>query len=90
MNNLLMKFPNQEFYNNGLKSDASVDDININDILDSTQKEEALLFIDTSNVDIEGETHLKDSKSIVNHIEAEISSNIVNDYLNIGVEEEDI
>jgi superfamily I DNA and/or RNA helicase len=85
-----MKFPNQEFYNNGLKSDASVDDININDILDSTQKEEALLFIDTSNVDIEGETHLKDSKSIVNHIEAEISSNIVNDYLNIGVEEEDI
>lgn len=90
MNNLLMKFPNQEFYNNGLKSDASVDDININDILDSTQKEEALLFIDTSNVDIEGETHLKDSKSIVNHIEAEISSGIVNDYLNIGVEEEDI
>lgn len=90
MNNLLMKFPNQEFYNNGLKSDASVDDININDILDSTQKEEALLFVDTSNVDIEGETHLKDSKSIVNHIEAEISSNIVNDYLNIGVEEEDI
>lgn len=90
MNNLLMKFPNQEFYNNGLKSDASVDDININDILDSTQKEEALVYIDTSNVDIEGETHLKDSKSIVNHIEAEISSNIVNDYLNIGVEEEDI
>ena len=90
MNNLLMKFPNQEFYNNGLKSDASVDDININDILDSTQKEEALLFIDTSNVDIEGETHLKDSKSIVNHVEAEISSGIVNDYLNIGVEEEDI
>ena len=37
MNSLLMKFPNEEFYNNGLKSDSSVDDINIRDILDSHQ-----------------------------------------------------
>ncbi len=90
MNSLLMKFPNQEFYNNSLKSDSSVDDININDILESTQKEEALLFIDTSNVDSEGETHLKDSKSIINSLEAEISSDIAQDYMNIGVGEDDI
>ena len=90
MNSLLMKFPNEEFYNNGLKSDSSVDTIDINDILNSTQKEEALLFIDTSDVDKEGETHLKDSKSIINNLEAEISSKIVEDYLNIGVNEEDI
>lgn len=90
MNSLLMKFPNEEFYDNGLKSDSSVDDININDILESTKREEALLFVDTSNVDREGETHLKDSKSIINNLEAKISSGIADDYMNLGVSEEDI
>ena len=90
MNSLLMKFPNEEFYNNGLKSDSSVDEININDILKSNQKEEALLFVDTSDVDSEGETHLKDSKSIINNLEAEISSGIAQDYMSVGVSEEDI
>ena len=90
MNSLLMKFPNEEFYNNGLKSDSSVDDINIRDILDSHQDEEALLFIDTSNILDNRERHLKDSKSIVNEIEAEIAVRIADDYLNDGVNEEDI
>ena len=90
MNSLLMKFPNEEFYDNGLKSDSSVDDITINDILDGEHDEKALLFVDTSDVDIEGETHLKDSKSIVNTIEAEISVKLVEDYLNDGVEVADI
>ena len=90
MNSLLMKFPNEEFYNNGLKSDSSVDDINIKDILDSHQNEEALLFVDTSSIDMDGETHLKDSKSIINEIEAEISVSICEDYLNDGVDVDDI
>ena len=90
MNSLLMKFPNEEFYNNGLKSDSSVDDINIRDILDSHQDEEALLFIDTSNILDNRERHLKDSKSIINEIEAEIAIRIADDYLNDGVGEEDI
>ncbi|WP_405295440.1 IGHMBP2 family helicase [Methanobrevibacter sp.] len=90
MNNLLMRFPNREFYNNGLKSDSSVDNINIKDILDSHNPEEALLFIDTSDVDMEGETHLKDSKSIINNLEAEVSVKIAEDYLNDGVGVEDI
>ena len=90
MNRLLMKFPNEEFYDNNLKSDSSVDNININDILDSNQKEEALLFIDTSDVDFDGETHLKDSKSIVNKLEADICVQITQDYLNDGIEESDI
>ena len=90
MNSLLMKFPNEEFYNNGLKSDSSVDDITINDILDGEQDDEALLFVDTSDVDLEGETHLKDSKSIVNNLEAEISAKLVQDYLNDGIEVDDI
>lgn len=90
MNRLLMKFPNSEFYNNSLKSDSSVDEININDIIDSSYDEEALLFIDTSNIDDNKEKHLKDSKSIVNKIEAKIAVGIADDYLTAGVAETDI
>ncbi|AMD18260.1 ATPase AAA [Methanobrevibacter sp. YE315] len=90
MNSLLMKFPNSEFYNNGLKSDSSVDDITINDILDSGYDEEALLFIDTSNIEENKEKHLKDSKSIVNMLEGDIAVSIANDYLNAGIDVEDI
>ena len=90
MNSLLMKFPNAEFYNNNLKSDASVDDITINDIITSNTKEEAMLFVDTSAVDREGEKHLKDSKSIINTLEANIAVKIANDYLNMGLNEDEI
>ena len=90
MNSLLMKFPNKEFYNNSLKSDSSVDDITINDIMGSDYDEKALLFIDTSDVSDNKENHLKDSKSIINQLEADISVSIVNDYLQAGIDEEDI
>ena len=90
MNSLLMRFPNREFYDNGLKSDSSVDEITINDILDSSHDEEALLFIDTSDVEGNHEMHLKDSKSIVNELEADVSVSIARDYLNAGVSEDDI
>ena len=90
MNSLLMKFPNREFYNNGLKSDSSVDDITINDILTSQHEEKALLFIDTSEVEDNREMHLKDSKSIINNLEADISVSIAQDYLNAGAGEDDI
>ena len=90
MNSLLMKFPNREFYNNGLKSASSVDEITINDILESEHDEEALLFIDTSDVDDNNERHLKDSKSIVNELEAEISVSIAQDYLDAGIDVDDI
>ena len=90
MNSLLMKFPNSEFYNNNLKSDSSVDDININDIINSDGYEEALLFLDTSNVTDNEERHLKDSKSIINKLEADIAVNIARDYLNAGIDEDSI
>lgn len=90
MNSLLMKFPNSEFYNNNLKSDSSVDDIDINDIINSNDKEDAMLFIDTSNIDDIGEKHLKDSKSIINQLEADIAVKFANDYLKLGLEETDI
>ena len=90
MNKLLMKFPNAEFYNNSLKSDSSVDKININDIIDASYEEEALLFIDTSDVDDNKEMHLRDSKSIINRLEAKVAVGIANDYLIAGVSEDDI
>ena len=90
MNKLLMKFPNAEFYNNSLKSDSSVDKININDIIDASYEEEALLFIDTSDVDDNNEMHLRDSKSIINRLEAKVAVGIANDYLVAGVSEDDI
>ena len=90
MNSLLMKFPNQEFYNNDLKSDLSVDDITINDIIDSGGFEKPMLFIDTSNIQNNKEKHLKDSKSIINHVEAEISVKVANNYLNKGIGVNDI
>ncbi|MBQ2830944.1 IGHMBP2 family helicase [Methanobrevibacter sp.] len=90
MNSLLMKFPNAEFYNNNLKSDSSVDDITINDIINTDSEEEAMLFVDTSKLDSEGERHLKDSKSIINRLEADIAVKLADDYLNIGLEETDI
>ena len=90
MNKLLMKFPNSEFYNNSLKSDSSVNDINIKDLINSEYSEEALLFIDTSDVEDNKENHLKDSKSIINELEAELAINTANDYITAGVSEEDI
>ena len=90
MNSLLMKFPNEEFYNNNLKSDSSVDDITINDILTTGKHEEPMLFVDTSIIDGDGEKHLKDSKSIVNEIEAEVAVKLANDYLKSGLTEDDI
>jgi superfamily I DNA and/or RNA helicase len=85
-----MEFPNREFYENGLKSDASVNDINVRDILKSGNDEEALLFIDTSGIYDNKERHLKDSKSIVNELEAEIAVSVAKDYLNDGVLEDEI
>ena len=90
MNKLLMEFPNSEFYNNSLKSDSSVNDINIKDLIDSQYNEEALLFMDTSNIKNNRENHIKDSKSIINKLEAEIAVNVANDYLTAGVSEDDI
>ena len=89
MNRLLMKFPNQEFYNNGLESDSSVDEITIGDIIPGDD-EDALLFIDTSQVDDYGESHIRDSKSIVNKLEAKIATGIARDYITAGVDVDDI
>lgn len=105
MNSFLMKFPNSEFYNGNLKSDSSVDDINLDEIIDSEElsrlKEsdvekqlhnnlKLLLFIDTSNLKNNEEKHLKDSKSIINQSEAAIATSIAKFYLGTGINPKDI
>ena len=62
MNKLLMKFPNEEFYNSNLKSAGIVDDIALNNLIDY-EEEKPLTFIDTSDMDNNKETHLKGTSS---------------------------
>ena len=88
MNKRLMEFPNSEFYNNNLKSDSSVDNISLKDI-SSINDDNSFLFIDTSDVE-NYEKHLKDLKSIVNHLEARIALKIADDYLKSGISPDDI
>ena len=102
MNSFLMKFPNSEFYNGNLKSDSSVDDINIDEMirlnnLDENKLEKALhdnskplLFVNTSNLENNSEKHLKDSKSIINQCEGEIATKITEFYLKNGINLKDI
>lgn len=89
MNKILMKFPNEEFYNNNLKSADIVDEITINNLIDCDEKE-SLIFIDTSHMENNEEKHLKDSKSIINEVEANIALKIAQNYLDLGVEVKDI
>ena len=89
MNALLMEFPNAEFYNDGLESDVSVDNIALKDI-SNIDDDSALLFVDTCNLEKNHEKHLKDSKSIINHVEARIALKFANDYLKYGIDEKDI
>lgn len=89
MNKLLMKFPNEEFYNSNLKSAEIVDDIALNNLIDC-EEEKPLTFIDTSDMDNNKEKHLKDSKSIINKAEASIALKIAHNYLDLGVKVKDI
>lgn len=88
MNELLMKFPNSQFYDNQLNTDSSVKDINLNDIVDCD--EDVLTFIDTSNMDNSQEERLQDSKSLINRLEAEICLELANRYVENGVSKDDI
>lgn len=89
MNKLLMKFPNEEFYNSNLKSAEIVDDIALNNLIDC-EEEKPLTFIDTSDMDNNKEKHLKDSKSIINKAETSIALKIAHNYLDLGVKVKDI
>ena len=62
----------------------------LNEVSTSLTGMSFILFINTSNKDLDGEKHLKDSKSIINQLEADIAVRVANDYLQAGLEEDDI
>lgn len=105
MNQLLMEFPNSEFYNSKLNSAETVKDIVITDIIEENKLSETekvkiedqllsddqpLIFVDTSKIDKHGEKQLKDSKSIINLTEAETTLEIVDFYQKLGIDDSDI
>ncbi|MCF0225948.1 MAG: IGHMBP2 family helicase, partial [Methanobrevibacter sp.] len=105
MNNRLMEFPNSEFYNSKLDGGDDVEDIIISDILEESKlseieevsiedqlisSKEPLIFVDTSRINRNREKQLKDSKSIVNILEAELTLKIASFYQKLGVSDNDI
>ena len=90
MNEKLMKFPNSEFYNGELICDEKVKDSSIDIVREDLDIDSPLVFIDTSNHPKRQETKLKYSKSYNNMLEAKLALKIVNDYLDLGFDEEDI
>lgn len=105
MNQLLMEFPNSEFYNSKLDSAETVKDIVITDIIEENKLSETekvkiedqllsdkqpLIFVDTSEIDKNGEKKLKDPKSIINLAEAETTLEIVDFYQKLGIDDKDI
>lgn len=105
MNQLLMEFPNSEFYNSKLDSAETVKDIVITDIIEENKLSETekvkiedqllsdkqpLIFVDMSEIDKNGEKKLKDSKSIINLAEAETTLEIVDFYQKLGIDDKDI
>lgn len=105
MNNVLMEFPNREFYNSKIRSVKNVNNILLSDILKIDKLSEimemdiedqllsdnnSLIMIDTSNIENNKEKQLKDSKSIINIAESEVTITIVNFYEKLGVKKEDI
>ncbi|WP_409200392.1 IGHMBP2 family helicase [Methanobrevibacter sp. DSM 116169] len=89
MNDKLMEFPNKEFYNNELKSFDGVKNISLNDLVKNDYNE-PILFIDTSKIPENKESHLKDSKSIINKVEANIVKEIIGYILNLAIDSKDI
>jgi len=89
MNKKLMQFSNTEFYENKLKSDENIENITLNDLIESDE-EKVLEFIDTSEMNNNEEEHLRDSKSFINRVEAEICLKEANKYLSKQVNEKDI
>jgi len=98
MNNLIMGFSNEKFYNNKLKSDPSVAEHTLKDINIKTPQnkyftdmainpEMTVVFLDTSNMEAE-ERSLSDSNSYDNPVEAEIVLDIIDELIHLGLNPE--
>lgn len=88
MNDTLMQFPNSQFYDNKLKTDKTIENITLNDIIDDD--EDVISFIDTSSMQDNAEKQLDSSNSYINMLEADICSGITSDYISKGLNVEDI
>ena len=88
MNDTLMQFPNSQFYDNKLKTDKTIENITLNDIIDDD--EDVISFIDTSSMQDNAEKQLDSSSSYINMLEADICSGITSDYISKGLDVEDI
>ena len=88
MNDTLMQFPNSQFYDNKLKTDKTIENITLNDIIDDD--EDVISFIDTSSMQDNAEKQLDSSNSYINMLEADICSGITSDYISKGLDVEDI
>ena len=89
MNDKLMQFPNSEFYEGLLKTDDSIKNISLNDLVDNDD-DTIISFIDTSCMENNHEKHLRDSKSFVNRVEASLCIELANKYIEMGINEGDI
>lgn len=90
MNGLLMNFPNSEFYNNELICDDSVKDISLDVVREELDLDSPLVFIDTSKHNNNYERKLKYSRSFINPLESNVAIDIVEDYLKLGLNQNDI
>ena len=88
MNDTLMQFPNSQFYDGNLKTDKTIENITLNDIIDDD--EDVISFIDTSSMQDNAEKQLDSSSSYINMLEADICSGITSDYISKGLDVEDI
>ncbi|RAP51813.1 MAG: AAA family ATPase [Methanosphaera sp. rholeuAM270] len=89
MNDKLMEFPNVEFYGGSLESDERIRDISLGDIVEDDDGK-VLRFIDTSSMNDNKEEHQNDSKSFINRIEAKLCRELVENFVKMGVDADDI
>lgn len=90
MNEILMEFPNLEFYNGELKCYDKVKNISLSCIGQKYDKDSPLIFIDTSNLKNNYEYQYPSSKSKINRLEAKIALDITNDFIDLGISPDNI
>ncbi len=99
MNEILMEFPNREFYEGKLKADESVKNLSLMDLGveepnfgrpwdDILRPNEPLVFVDTSDCSNKWERQRRGSFSRENPLEAEIVREIVSMLMKIGIRRE--
>lgn len=88
MNDVLMQFPNSQFYDSKLKTDKMIENITLNDLIEDEGN--PISFIDTSIMQDNVEKQLESSTSYINLLEAELCSSITDEYISKGLKVEDI